>query len=39
MTSVAEKVTEADDWYYLRPGKANFAHLRVPIPPGYSRSG
>jgi hypothetical protein len=39
MTSVAEKVTEADNWYYLRPSKANLAHLRVPIPPGYPRSG
>lgn len=39
MIWVAEKVTEADNWYYLRPSKANLAHLRVPIPPGYPRSG
>jgi hypothetical protein len=38
MISVAGKVTEADNWYYLRPTKANLAHLRVPIPPGYPRS-
>jgi hypothetical protein len=39
MISVAGKVTEADNWYYLPPSKANLAHLRVPIPPGYPRSG
>jgi hypothetical protein len=27
------------NWHYLQPSKANLAHLRVPIPPGYSRSG
>jgi hypothetical protein len=27
------------NWYYLPPSKANLAHLRVPIPPGYPRSG
>jgi hypothetical protein len=26
------------NWYYLPPTKANLAHLRVPIPPGYPRS-
>ena len=26
-------------WDYLPPSKANLAHLRVPIPPGYPRSG
>ena len=31
--------SETDNWYYLRPSKANLAHLRVPIPPGYPRSG
>lgn len=39
MISVAGKFTEADNWYYLPPSKANLAHLRVPIPPGYPRSG
>jgi hypothetical protein len=27
------------NWYYLPPTKANLAHLRVPIPPGYPSSG
>jgi hypothetical protein len=27
------------NWDYLPPTKANLAHLRVPIPPGYPRSG
>jgi hypothetical protein len=27
------------NWEYLPPSKANLAHLRVPIPPGYPRSG
>lgn len=27
------------NWYYLPPTKANLGHLRVPIPPGYPRSG
>jgi hypothetical protein len=27
------------NWNYLAPSKANLAHLRVPIPPGYPRSG
>ena len=35
----ARKFPEVDNWYYLSPSKANLAHLRVPIPPGYSRSG
>jgi hypothetical protein len=35
----ARKFPEVDNWYYLPPSKANLAHLRVPIPPGYSRSG
>lgn len=39
MISVAGKSTEADNWYYLPPSKASLAHLRVPIPPGYPRSG
>ena len=39
MISVAGKFTEADNWYYLPPSKANLAHLRVPVPPGYPRSG
>jgi hypothetical protein len=30
---------EVDTWRYLRPTKANLAQLRVPIPPGYHRSG
>ena len=38
MIWVTGKVTEADNWYYLPPTKANLAHLRVPIPPGYPRS-
>jgi hypothetical protein len=33
------KAYEVDNWYYLRPSKANLAQLRVPIPPGYPRSG
>jgi hypothetical protein len=33
------KSPEIDNWYYLPPSKANLAHLRVPIPPGYPRSG
>jgi hypothetical protein len=39
MISVAGKFTEADNWYYLAPTKANLAHLRVPIPHGYPHSG
>lgn len=39
MIWVYGKFTEADNWYYLPPSKANLAHLRVPIPPGYPRSG
>jgi hypothetical protein len=27
------------NWDYLPRSKANLAHLRVPIPPGYPRSG
>jgi hypothetical protein len=27
------------NWYYLPPSKANLAHLLLPIPPGYPRSG
>lgn len=30
---------EIDNWYYLPPSKANLAKLRVPVPPGYPRSG
>jgi hypothetical protein len=33
------KTGEIDNWYYLPPTKANLAQLRVPIPPGYHRSG
>ena len=33
------KTGEIDNWYYLPPTKANMAHLRVPIPAGYHRSG
>jgi hypothetical protein len=39
MISITRKFSEADNWYYLPPSKANLAHLRVPIPPGYPRSG
>jgi hypothetical protein len=39
MISVAGNFTEADNWYYLPPSKTNLAHLRVPIPAGYPRSG
>jgi hypothetical protein len=39
MIWVTGKSTEVDNWYYLSPTKANLAHLRVPIPPGYPRSG
>jgi hypothetical protein len=39
MISVAGTFTEADNWHYLPPSKANLAQLRVPIPPGYPRSG
>ena len=28
-----------DNWYYLPPTEANLVKLRVPIPPGYPRSG
>ena len=27
------------DWYYLKPTAANMAVFRVPVPPGYPRSG
>ena len=27
------------DWHYLKPTAANMALLRVPVPPGYHRSG
>ena len=27
------------DWHYLKPAPANMALLRVPVPPGYHRSG
>jgi hypothetical protein len=30
---------EIDNWYCLPPSKANLAQLRVPVPPGYQRSG
>ena len=39
MTFVVGTFTQADNWYYLPPSKANLAQLRVPIPPGYPRSG
>jgi hypothetical protein len=39
MIWVAGKFTDVANWYYLPPSKANLAHLRVPIPPGYPRSG
>jgi hypothetical protein len=39
MIWVTHQVTETDNWYYLPPTKANLANLRVPIPPGYPRSG
>lgn len=39
MIWVTSQATEVDNWYYLPPSKANLAHLRVPIPPGYPRSG
>jgi len=39
MIWVTGKSTEAVNWYYLPPGEANLAHLRVPIPSGYPRSG
>jgi hypothetical protein len=39
MTWGFQPYTETDNWYYLPPSKANLAHLRVPIPPGYPRSG
>jgi hypothetical protein len=39
MIWVTGNTTEAVNWYYLPPSKANLAHLRVPIPPGYPRSG
>jgi hypothetical protein len=39
MIWVTGKFTEVDNWYYLPPSKANLAQLRVPIPPGYPRSG
>lgn len=39
MILVARKFTEADDWHYLPPSKANLARLRVPAQPGYPRSG
>jgi hypothetical protein len=39
MIWVTGKTTETDSWYYLPPSKANLKPLRVPIPPGYPRSG
>ncbi len=39
MVSVSGRTTEVHNWYYLPPTKANLAQLRVPIPPGYRRSG
>jgi hypothetical protein len=39
MYSVEGTGLEIDNWYYLPPTKANLANLRVPIPPGYPRSG
>jgi hypothetical protein len=39
MLWVTRQSTEVDNWYYLPPTKANLAHLRIPIPPGYPRSG
>ena len=40
MTQGADSsVVAVYNWYYLKPTKANMALLRVPIPPGYPRSG
>jgi hypothetical protein len=39
MVWLSGKSGEIDNWYYLPPTKANLAQLRVPIPPGYRRSG
>jgi hypothetical protein len=39
MVSVVGSTTETQNWRYLQPTKASLAHLRVPVPPGYPRSG
>jgi hypothetical protein len=39
MVSVSNKGRGISNWNYLPPTKANLAQLRVPIPPGYRRSG
>ncbi|HEY6274696.1 MAG TPA: hypothetical protein VIX86_00025 [Streptosporangiaceae bacterium] len=38
MIQGAGRSPAVDNWYYLKPTKANMALLRVPIPPGYPRS-
>jgi len=39
LVSVSNKGRGISNWNYLPPTKANLAQLRVPIPPGYRRSG
>jgi hypothetical protein len=39
MVSVVGSTTETQNWHYLQPTKASLAHLLVPVPPGYPRSG
>ncbi len=39
MVSVLTKGRGISNWSYLPPTKASLAQLRVPIPPGYRRSG
>jgi hypothetical protein len=39
MINGAGAMVTQNDWYYLKPTAANMALLRVPVPPGYHRSG
>ena len=39
LVSVVGSTTETENWHYQRPTKASLAHLQVPVPHGYPRSG
>jgi hypothetical protein len=39
MVWVEGDTTQTESWSYQQPTKATLAHLQVPIPPGYPRSG
>ena len=39
LVSVVASTTETENWHYQRPTKASLAHLQVPVPNGYPRSG